>query len=666
MSEEFATDPDWEKKRKAILAKGAAPVRKKRAAAADLAREIDEAPIAAEPDPGPADDPGPTSPDPAADAGDAPPERPRKGRKRGEIFDDCPVVPLGVNGQTSWYLDRHGQLVSLSNFERARIMHLFGDRLELLCLKFARYDKDGKRMIGTFDSNKATMTLIEAASEKGLFNPHGTVRGVGAWKDDDGNLVYHTGDELLIGDTKAKPGDHQGKIYPAYPPIPKPAAVAVKGNPGEEVLGTLSTWCWARPGEDPMVALGVICAQMMGGALDWRPPIWLTGGKSSGKSTFQRILELLHGPGGLIQSMDPTKSGITSQLGTSSLPVAVDELEPGDEGSNKEADIIKLARVAASGGQWLRGTADQKGASGNVYSSFLFSSILIPGVLGAQDRSRLIVLKLNAFPDDAKPPSLDPRTWRERGARLKRVLIERWSTWSERLELWRDGLAEFKVTGRNADNWSTVLALSDMALSPDLPTQEVLRNWSRKIAFMTTAEREDIGSDADDMITWLLGQPFDVWRRGEQFTIAHWLMAAAGLTGAPKQLISSLVGDGGSSDGVTRELARATANEHLARIGLRVRIEAGGEPELFMPNKTLPGLCKIFERSQWANGVWKQSAERIPGATPTPSSLTIAGQRTRGVYVPFRSIGGLFAFPMDSAAVLQSGPAIDPDDFGFA
>lgn len=640
----------------------------------DLAQQLADAPIAADGADASAEPPRepPQDVPPFAEQGDPGPQPEAGSRKRrrdpdrqpGEIWPDCPVRPLGVNGDLFFYLDRLGQMRAIKKHEGQAMMALFLDRIEMLCRHFPTFAKDGETIVaGKFNQMHASTAMITACAEKGLFNPDGTVRGVGAWKDDDGNLVYHCGKHLLTREGEQQPADIHGKIYPAYPPIPAPAPPDSTGDPAPDIIAMLSSWKWQRPDSDPMLSLGMICILMLCGALEWRPAFWLTGDKASGKSTFQDLVgHLLGGDKGLVKSTDATKSGITSRLGHSSLPVLLDELEPGDEGSSKERDIILLARVASSGGQWVRGSADQKGASGNVYSAFLFSSILIPGSMGPQDRSRLITLNLDTLPRDAAKPAMDPRTWRKRGARLKRILIDRWPSWEDRLSLWRVALAEAGLAGRNGDNYATTLAMADMALHEALPGPDTLKGWAEKIAKAARRDTDEIGSDAEDMIQHLLGQPYDVYRRGEMFTVAHWIMTAAALPSAPRELIRTTDSGITDIDDQERRDAAKRANEKLAKAGLRIK-GAGDTAELFIANKPLPGLNKLFEHSRWANGVWSQSSRRVFGAQPTDQPLTLAGQRVRGVYIPLRSIGGLLAFPMDRAPTVSTPMPTISDDY---
>lgn len=636
-----------------------------------LAAEIEEPPVAGDPGPKPKgrakpkDDAPPPDADPGPEPDQDSPRPPggRPARPKGEIWDGCPVKPLGVNGGHCYYLDALGQLRAIAKHERQTIAQLFAHRLPALFHAFAKVtvDRDTgavKRKPDDFEADKAAFAMMAACGERGLFDPEGAIRGVGAWVDDDGNLIYHAGDVLITLEGEREPATLHGKIYPAYPSIPKPALSVKDGaSPGTGILETLSTWNWQRD-IDAQIMLGVIGTQMLGGALDWRPTVWITGGKSSGKSTLQNLIKHLHGgEKGLVQSNDATKSGLTSRIGHGSLPVALDELEPGDERSSKEKDIITLARVASSGGQWFRGSSDQRGTGGNVYSTFFFSSILIPGELKPQDLSRLIVLGLSALPEAAAAPTLRADVWRGKGAALKRVLIDRWPTWAKRLELWREAFAAEGISGRNGDNWATTLAMADMALSADLPNADMLTSWAARVARLIRADVAELGSDADGMLMHLLTQKFDIYRRGEQHTIAQWLMAAADLPGSLKTLL------GGDAWADQDAYAKAV-NAKLASAGMRVSA-TGQDAKLFLANAPIQGLLDLFAKSDWAKTVWKQSAARVTGAMASDSSLKLAGIPTRGWYIPFKSMPGLLSFPMDRDKVPDPAtvPPYEASDF---
>lgn len=604
---------------------------------AELRAQIENAPPAGE-DYAPDPEPEPER-EPANDGGG----NTRDGRPRGEIFDGSPVRALGMRGKFAYFLDALGQLRALDNLNAQGILSLYGWAVPRLCRAFPQFDKDGDVKRGRFDQTNAAMAMWQAASERGVFNAENAVRGVGAWTDDDGGLIYHMGDRVLHRGELFAPGPIGGHIYPAAPPIPQPAE-AEGPDPVPAMQDVLRSWQWRNADLHPVAALGMIGIQMLGGALDWRPVFWMTAAAGSGKSEFQRFLGMLHGDGGLVQSTDVTKSGLTSQLGHSSLPVAVDELEPGDERSTKEKDIVTLARVAASGGQWFRGSADQTGVGGKVFSAFFFSSILIPGVMKTQDIQRLVRLEMDRLPTGAAKLGLQPRTWRERGARLKARLVARWPSWPDRLADWRHALEIAGVMGRDADNWSTVLAMADMAQSAEIAPPDVMEALARTVAFQVAADRQDTTNDAEALLLHLMGQPFDVYRRGERFTLGQWIAAAAGLPGAPGAIEAQADGP----EAVRKADRRKAINAKLAPFGLRVTVEQD-EAKLFIANAPVHGLRELFRDSDWHGGAWSQSAARIPGAQPSKHPLSLANVRSRGHWVPLRAIAGMTEFPPDVA-----------------
>jgi len=588
------------------------------------------------------------APDPSGGGGGR-----RDSRPKGDIWDGCPVRPLGTFDDVCFYLNRLGELRTIDNHSLDKIRHLFLGDTRLLARHFPQFDKDGVPRPGKFDQAQAAAAMVAACGEHGVWRPTGRMRGPGCWTDDDGGLIIHAGDAVLVGGEWVDPGVHGGKVYAAAAPGPRPAKAGARGDAAQALLDLIGTWSWRRPDIDPVLALGLIVAQMVGGALEWRPVGWLTGDAATGKSTFQALLLHVHGgEGGLLQAADATEAGIRSVVGFSSLPVAIDELEPDVDRPQKVKSVVELARRAASGAQIFRGSSDQKGYQSNAYSCFLFSSILIPP-MEAQDRSRMIILDLHRLPPDAPKRKNDPRRLRQIGQQLRRLIVDGWDTWGDRLELWRAALADHGQTGRARDKFGTVLALADMMLHPGLPSAEVMDGWARKLGRAVTEETQEVGSNAEDMIMTLMGQSYDVYRRGEQHTVAQWVMAAAQMRGAPRDLYNPHDGVGAAED------KARDANEKLAKIGLRVR-GSGDKAALFLPNSRLPGLCALFEGTQWADGVWSQAARRLPGAEPVPNPLRLAGISTRGVYVPFAAIAGLSDFQTAAPAPASTvAPHID-------
>jgi hypothetical protein len=276
----------------------------------------------------------------------------------------------------------------------------------------------------------------------------------------------------------------------------------------------------------------------------------------------------------------------------------------------------------------------------------------------SQDVQRLIRLDMGRL-ENATGLNLVPKTWRARGARLKSRLMQRWPSLEQRIQRYRHALELEGVMGRNADNWQIVLALADMATTDALPDVDRCGAWAHKAALLVNADREEVNNDADAMLAYLLGQTLDPFRRGEQYTVGQWIQVAAGLPGAPSQLLSDF-----SSDWDGKAAKQARANELLSHIGLRVYEEA--EPVLFIANTGPAAMNKLFEGSEWNGGAWKQSAARVPNAYKSASTKTLAAVRTRGTMVPLASIPALNAFPetKEASTAARSPQRRDDTDAG--
>jgi hypothetical protein len=293
--------------------------------------------------------------------------------------------------------------------------------------------------------------------------------------------------------------------------------------------------------------------------------------------------------------------------------------------------------------------------------------MMIPG-MKSQDLQRLIRLDLEPLGKDVPKLNLTPRTWRDRGARLKRLLIDRWESWDERLAEWRRSLELEGVGGRDADNWGTVLAMADMAMQADIGDEAMRESWAKRVAYIVANDQADTANDAEAMLSHLLTQPFEVYRAGEQFTVAQWIMAAAGLPGAPSGLLGrNAPGDAVGDDPMSRQKYQEYCNATLAKAGIRVDGRGKGiEARLFLANTPTHYLRQFFQNSDWAGGAWKQSAARVPGAELSKNPLTLAGMRSRGVFMPVRSIPGFAAFPMDQGTApdpVEAEDSANPDHF---
>lgn len=548
--------------------------------------------------------------------------------------DDFPIEPLGINGGDVYFLDQKKQLVAIKaeKLGKGTIVPLFGDQQALKYAFFPRWGEDGngRPKVTGWRPEQAADCLYAEAARRGLWDILERVRGPGCWKDIDGGLVMHCGDLIFHGDNALTPRQIGRHVYPAAPPKPHPAEDRKAGvDAAEELLTILKTWAWRRPDLDPHLLLGWIGAAMLGGALKWRPLVWMTGDKASGKSTLQELIKGVMGAGGIINSTDATAAGLWQSVGHASLPVALDEIEA-EEDNRKAHNIIKLARQAASGGQTLRGGSDHKNASFTVRSCFLFSSILIPPMLG-QDISRMAVLQLDKLLDGAKAPNLSEKKLNAIGEKIRARLLQQWPRFITLLETWQAQLVSVGHSGRSADQFGTLMACYDVLTSDADPDSDTLAEWGELLKRQGLEECQDDISDHERCLGHLMTTQLDLMRSGERRTVGSWVLEAAGKDPTDEELFPS-------ADTIK------SANKALGNVGLLVKKETspGGRPYFILHvANDHQGLSGLFRDTHWSgrsgtSGVWVQAMRRIKGSQPSQQRFN--GTKLRCTAVPLDEI----------------------------
>ena len=616
-----------------------------------------------------------------APADDYAAEPPKKGGRPPKAMpDDCPVEPVGTEDGTFWFLSALGELRALSADKVARnhILGLFAPETDYVFETWpkkkwvAKTGPDGKpikddngenvmvQITTGWDTDEVGRLLMDVAAQRGVWNAREKVRGRGAWIDDDGMLVLHCGNHVLIGGAWRRPGLYEDMVYPTQPPSPKPVGdpkatgeeicpnlvgelrargveIAADASPAHVLLELLRTWSWTRPNIDPLLLMGWIGSAMIGGALDYRPLAWITGGKATGKSALQKVMGWLFGTTGILQSPDASEAGVRQVLGQQSLPVAIDEAEA-DPDNRKVLALVTLARLAAtSQGNVLRGGQDHKGHEFRATSCFLFSSILVPPI-PPQDKSRLAMLELERLAAGSREPRYDKREMMALGQWLRRRMLDKWSVWPRVLEAYGDALIDYgDQDGRAASQFGTLLAAAHVLTEDDLPDEEHLVAVGGQYAKDRLSETNDLTDEAALCLGHLASSHVMLDRGTEPRTVGDWLLQAT----IPVSVDFGIEGENKGK--------RRTANERLQRIGLKVlRFESVTGRGADRPKPMIgvdyvavasqhQGLAKLFQDSKWARGVWSQALKRTPGAMGGEKQR-IGGVTAACVLVPVSAI----------------------------
>jgi len=553
---------------------------------------------------------------------------------------DCPIEPLGFLKQRTYFLDHAKQLIELgTEMRKGEVMALFGTRQHWLNAKWPTKKQVTDKKTGEiewvitgFDQKESQRDLIVWCARKGLFDPQGKVRGRGAHRGPDGELILHCGSTILIGGKRGtrnnvlksqffQPGLIGGYVYPAHPELARPDDNPAPIHVGEQVLALLNTWRWRNGDTDGWLLLCWIAAATLGGAIRHRPHVWITGPSGAGKTTLQQFLREVMGDWGVFTE-DATEAGVRQLLDQDTLAVMFDEIEPDEANGEAHMKIVKLARLAYSGGGAMRGSQDHKAKQFVARSCFLFSSIH-HHELPAQDRNRMAILNLREFPPKTKSLML-PSTLKAWGNQLRRRMIEQWHRYDATLAAYQAAMLTQGYNGREQDTYGTLLACGDLLLhdqapahpnemSPDPVTDEDLRCITRvrdlsTILHRARAEAEDT---TERCLKWLTSATLTAKPGEHQMNVGRWVTRA---------LIDLRNG--------TDSGAKAKLRTHGLRIvGLAPDHEkdngAGGILDrppsverafLSVANKSNQAMLSLFDKSTWRSGTWNQALALVPGA----------------------------------------------------
>lgn len=581
-----------------------------------------------------------------------------------------PVQPLGISAgidgsQKCYYLDYNGQLVGLEAGNRHgknSLIALYGPQSDWIEAQWPQwsapqYEGRGKdrelvkasEIVG-FDQAEASRALIEECVRKGIFDPAGRMRGRGAHRigGDGGHgngLALHCGDALLVSEMKVDgtikgwrwidPGLHGRFVYPAAERIPRPWHEPAGEAPGVKLLQLLQSWTWKRPVLDPLLALGAIGASPIGGWLAWRPNVWISGGKGTGKSTLNGqdgLLHLLLGDG-LFRTGNASAAGIRQSLKNATVPVLFDEIEASED-NRRVKEVIELARVASSGDKMTRGSADHTAQEFTLRSVFWFSSILIPP-LEPQDRSRLALLELKPFPDKTKPIDLNALGLPKLGRQLQRRMVDGLHRLHATKAKFHAALAELGHDNRACDQFGTLLACADLLLN-DWPTKDVLpddeavNDWVALCRPERMAEISGATSEERAAIEHIVTSPMQSRGGEEREAISTWIGRALNYAWAPLLAAPHDELNDSKEQSAGRKLeqlglklvtpvwtpptaALDGSEDKPGRWGAKV-FENAAEPGFLAVAWRHRALDEVFKGSKWQGGVWRQPLARCDGA----------------------------------------------------
>lgn len=513
---------------------------------------------------------------------------------------NCPVIPLGREKDTFFFLDVNGSVAELDakSSGKGPIGSLFAGRsgfLEWAWPRWSKGTKDNPSTVIGWQADDARQELMNACAFLGHFSMEDQVRGRGAWAALDGSLIFHKGDSVWIDGKWRGLGRHGEHIYSGRKKIGRwslrKQPASGDDAPGPLLLDLLRSFNWDRGELDARLMLGWVMTARVGGALHRRPVAFVTGAEGSGKSTLQWILRLVMGRA-LIKSSNTTQAGIYQKLGQDSVAIMVDEMGDKEDG-RVAAKILELARICYSGDSMQRGGQDGVGKEFTLNSSFLGSSIAKPATT-SQDDSRMAVMMLRERDVAGGKLTVSEPELEGIGAGLLRRWFDWWDRWPELQHRFREALIAAGQDDRACDTFAPLAAACHLALSDDYPTEIDLEMWQAWLGADVLEETKNREKTWRKCLTYLLDAQPEALR---PHTFKH------------KSVGSVLAAFAGG------HANRLDVDEHLSICGLAWCYSREDEAfsdyahgRLFVPTKH-PALNALFAGTPWAgqlgsNGPW--------------------------------------------------------------
>lgn len=467
-------------------------------------------------------------------------------------------------------------------------------------------DKGGSKL----NMERAGSDIISSCQSAGRFR-ESSVMGAGVWRvkvNGRVELVCNSGDELFAASGIVVPRISGNSVFceSSQDMGMAPTIDSLTDAEALELSDLFETWNWRNP-NDAQRVLGWLAYAPFAGVLEARPHLCLTGKAGSGKSTaLVAIKRLLGGAAIKADGSSSSAAGIRQTMKHDALPLMLDEF--GDNVSNSKHDQARTRQIQdqlvsgySDDSDSLKGTADGRGTSYSVRYVGLTAGI-IPPVMSAADRSRVVICQMAPLPKGARRSALltDADRLVELGSKLRMRMFRNWDKFESSLAVLK---AAFRRSTRSySDRFIDTMA-TNMTAWYVLMTAKALDPVLAD-ALLESANIEEHATDAESM--------------SDERTCADLLVGYTpnGCALSIGEMVEQV--DSGST-GYER-----TLEQH----GLKV---TNGRL-VVCSSAALRGLREIFANGKFADGGWAKVLERVEGAKA--SKPRFAGKTFRAVDLP--------------------------------
>lgn len=245
--------------------------------------------------------------------------------------------------------------------------------------------------------NRAASLLMATCREKGLYSDRNH-RGRGAWKH-KGHTILHLGSDIysLPDRKRTELGRFESSyIFTVSPSIRAPLVKNSETFKPQRLSEVCEALSWKNKSHGKLLCGWIMLARMCG-ALQWRPHLWLTGPKGTGKSTVidSIIRPALGGAAEFFQG-ETTSAGLRQSVKCDAVPIVFDEAETsGMQSDRRIRGVIEYARQCSSANENVVAKGSVSGISQQFKPANMMclSSIRV-NLVEEQDKSRFCEIEL--------------------------------------------------------------------------------------------------------------------------------------------------------------------------------------------------------------------------------------------------------------------------------
>ena len=522
------------------------------------------------------------------------------------------IRPLGHNRGEFYFFPRTGgQILKFTATALGRPQNLY--QLAPRSFWEAMYAPEQKMSV---IADCASGQLIEMCQARGIFEPD-MVRGVGVWRDRGGKLLVNCGDMIVGEGVRCHPSEYKAEyVYEAGRRVIDMDAAPLTNTEAARFRTICKSLSWKRPQHGDLLAGWCVIAAV-GGALDWRPHIFITGRKGSGKSTAMD--KIVHGSlHGIVIKRDggTTEAGIRKAISASSRPFMMDEAEA--ESGNRRSQmqlIFEYFRNASSGA-----------VVENAYSTYVARSAACFGAINPRieqgaDADRWSMLELIPNESDDRDDQykslltdIGEVITRDFPNRLLVRTVANLDVLLHNIGVFVDVFSKKLGSKRAGDQIGTLIAGSHSLVSNRRVDYAFVEKWVAGQDW-EFGELTGGGSDAEALVGYIMSARirYDHDGMGRESSIGNLVSVAAGY-------------EGDKTD---------SAIKGLASYGIKI------EGDRLVISNSSPRIKEILRDTPW--GVWKRTLGDFVGADNCENRTVYFGPgvKTKATSVPLRNALGI-------------------------